>query len=98
MASPQVTGVLACALEVYPDMKQADAKHYITKIAKSMQLNDPTQTSGFNNTRSLNGAPNLYLYYKRERLTIGSVLPKQDYQVRPTTGAVYPRTRTRKRR
>jgi hypothetical protein len=95
MASPQVCGVLACALEVYPNMTQAVAKAYILGIAKPDQL---TATSfGPADIRDLQGGPNLFLYYKKERELVGSVSPKINYQIRPATGAVYPRTRIRRR-
>jgi hypothetical protein len=94
MASPQVCGVLACALEVYPNMTQAAAKAYILAIAKANQL---TATSGGpTDIRDIQGTANLFLYYKKEREISGNVFPKINYQIRPTSGAVYPRTRVRK--
>ena len=94
MASPQVCGVLACALEIYPDMNQERAKAYITAIAKSGQL---TATSGGpTDGQDLQGAPNLYLFYKKERETSGNVFPKINYKPRPTTGSVYPRPRIKR--
>jgi hypothetical protein len=94
MASPQVCGVLACALEVYPNMTQAVAKAYILGIAKPNQLT--ATTGGPADIRDLQGGPNLFLYYKKERELSGNVFPKINYQIRPTTGVVYPRTRLRK--
>jgi hypothetical protein len=94
MASPQVCGVLACALEVYPNMTQAQAKAYILGIAKANQL---TVTSGGPaDIRDTQGTANLFLYYRSERDATGNVSPKINYQVRPSSGAVYPRTRMRK--
>jgi hypothetical protein len=94
MASPQVCGVLACALEVYPDMNQERAKDYITAIAKSGQL--VATSGGPTDGQDLQGAPNLYLFYKKERETSGSVFPKINYKPRPTTGSVYPRPRIKR--
>jgi hypothetical protein len=94
MASPQVCGVLACALEVYPNMTQTQAKAYILGIAKVNQLT--VTAGGPTDIRDTQGAANLFLYYKKERETLGSVSPKLDYQIRPNTGSVYPRTRIRK--
>jgi hypothetical protein len=94
MASPQVCGVLACALEVYPDMTPTQAKAYIVGIAKANQL---TVTSGGPaDIRDTQGAPNLFLYYKKERESLGHVSPKINYQIRPSSGAVYPRTRMKR--
>ena len=94
MASPQVCGVLACALEVYPNMTQTVAKAYILGTATSNQL---TVTSGGPaDIRDTQGTANLFLYYKKERSVSGNVFPKINYQIRPASGAVYPRTRIRK--
>lgn len=94
MASPQVCGVIACALETYPEMNQEAAKAYITAIAKADQLtvSGSTPTDGQN----LQGAPNLYLFYKKEREATGSVFPKINYKPRPSSGAVWPRPRVKR--
>jgi len=94
MASPQVCGVLACALEVYPDMNQERAKAYITSIAKTGQL--VATSGGPTDGQDLQGAPNLYLYYKKERESSGNVFPKINYKPRPSTGSVYPRPRIKR--
>lgn len=91
MASPQVCGVLACVLETYPDLTPTEALAYIKKYAKPNQLTDTG--GGLDDYRSLQGAPNLYLTYNKERPTQGKVFPKLNYKLRPTTGAVYPRPR-----
>jgi len=94
MASPQVCGVLACALETYPEMNQERAKAYITGIAKADQL---TATSGGpTDIRDLQGAPNLYLFYRPERPYDGNVYPKINYKLRPASGAVWPRPRIKR--
>lgn len=94
MASPQVCGVLACALETYPYMNQVQAKAYILGYAKSGQI---TATSGGPaDGQDLQGSANLFLYYNKERPVSGNVFPKLNYQPRPTTGAVYPRRRIRR--
>ena len=93
MASPQVCGVLACALEVYPHMNQAQAKAYILGHAKSAQLT--TTSGGPLDGQDLQDAANLFLYYYKERPLSGNTFPKSNYQPRPTSGAVYPRRRRR---
>lgn len=94
MASPQVCGVIASALEIYPEMNQRAAKAYITGIAKSNQLVETH--GGTTDSHDLQGAPNLFLYYKKERVDTGTVYPKIDCRARPTSGAVYPRVRIRR--
>ena len=94
MASPQVAGVLACALEVYPGMTQEQAKAYILAYAKSSQLT--ATSSGPTDAQDLQGAPNKFLYYYKERATSGNTFPKINFKQRPTSGSVYPRTRIRR--
>ena len=91
MASPQVCGVLACILETYPDLTPAEALDYITKYARTGQLTDTG--GGLDDYQALQGAPNLYLAYNKERPTEGNVFPKLNFKPRPTSGAVYPRVR-----
>lgn len=95
MASPQVCGVLACALEIYPNMKQEQAKAYIVGIAKIGQINDTE--GGPTDLNSLQGSPNRYLFYRLERPLLGNVFPKLNYNVRPTSGFVYPRVNIRRK-
>jgi hypothetical protein len=94
MASPQVCGVLACALETYPSMTQEQAKAYITAYAKTNQLT--ATNSGPTDSQDLQGAPNLFLFYKREREITGNVFPKFNNKFRPSTGQVWPRVRIRR--
>ena len=94
MASPQVCGVLACALETYPHMNQTQAKAYILGHAKAGQIT--TNSNGPTNGQDLQGSANLFLYYYKERAISGNTFPKLNYQPRPTSGAVYPRRRIRR--
>jgi hypothetical protein len=89
MASPQVCGVLACALEQNPHWNQVQAKAYITGIAKQGQLT--TTSGGPTDGTDLQGAPNKYLYYKKERSLTGLTVPKNSPGARPETGLMYPR-------
>ena len=91
MASPNVCGVLACVLEQNPHWNQVQAKAYITGIAKQGQVN--ATSGGPTDIRDLQGAPNLYLYYKKERPTEGQTIPKLSQGIRPTSGMAWPRTR-----
>ena len=91
MASPQVTGVLACALETYPNMNQASALSYLQNYAFSNQLTDTANWPySFND---LQGATNKLLRYRLERPSSGVSYPKVNTNARPTTGHVFPRTR-----
>ena len=93
MASPQVAGVLACALQLYPTMNQDMALKYITSYAGQNQL----ATAGglvtdYAITNGLRTAPNRYLKFVNERKDTGAVFPKRSSWFRKTSGFVYPRT------
>lgn len=93
MASPQVTGVLACALEIYPNMTQVQARQYLESYSKSGQITD---TGGsYSDFTSLQGSSNRYLFYYKERQDSGAMFPKRNYFTRPSSGAVWPRNRVR---
>jgi len=89
MASPQVCGILACALEQNPHWNQYQAKAYITGIAKLDQL--IATSGGPADIRDIQGAPNLFLYYRKDRPESGLSVPRDTNGFRPDTGQVWPR-------
>jgi subtilisin family serine protease len=91
MASPQVAGVVACLLEIYPNWNQASIINYLHNTAKIGVMTDTA--GGYNDVVSLQGSTNRFLFYKNEREKEGQVLPKTKMNVRPSTGQVYPRPR-----
>ena len=96
MATPQVTGVLACALETYPLMTPAEALAYMVNYSSKAQLSDPADGAyPFINYNSLLHGPNYYLKYNQEKSTVGMTYPKQNYNIRPTSGRTYPRVKRR---
>lgn len=94
MASPQVCGILACALEIYPNFTQQEAVEYITHYAKKGQITDTG--GGLTDYTSLQGSENRYLFYYKERADAGNVFPKINYRPRPSTGSVFPRPRIKR--
>jgi hypothetical protein len=94
MASPQVTGVLACLLEHYPRMSQQDCRDWIINNAKLGQIGGVTADKSnidWTDQRSLFGAENRYLYYKKQRETQGYVTAQLTNNVRKSTGMMFPR-------
>ena len=91
MASPNVCGVIACALEQNPHWNQTQAKAYIVSTATQGQITNTT--GGPADIRDLQGAPNKYLYYKKERPETGTMVPRVAQGARPSTGMVFPRPR-----
>lgn len=94
MASPQVTGLLACLCEQEPNLTQAEALQYIKESALSDVADNgsnPNQSShiGFGDSS------NRYLFDKRKRPTDGMAHPAVLHKNRNTTtaGVKYPRVR-----
>jgi len=93
MASPQVTGLLACVAEQYPNMSQSQAITYIQNFAQANAVFDPNQplpgtTVTYGNLRE---APNLYATYYQDRPPEGNTWPQKRFWIRPSSGCVYPR-------
>jgi subtilisin family serine protease len=63
MAAPQVTGVLALFLQLYPDATQAECKKWLTNFGSNSGIMYTTGlTNDYTNGRSLMGQPNRYLH------------------------------------
>jgi hypothetical protein len=98
MASPQVCGVLACALEQYPNMNQKDIHEYLNQHSTRNQMYDTD--GGYTDTNDLQDPSNVfgkYLYYKKERLSDGLSGPINSYGTRKSSenGVKYPRINMR---
>lgn len=101
-ASAQVSGILACAMESWPSMTPLEAKLYIKNKANINVLEGGGSFSTqYNNAdytdyNTLYGGPNEHAAYYAERAATGSVFPKVNFKLRPTTGSTYPRTKIRR--
>lgn len=63
MAAPQVTGALACLLELHPTLTPAQAKQFLLSKSSPGQVYQPIGIgNNYNETGSLQGAPNLFLF------------------------------------
>lgn len=96
MASPQVCGVLAILAESWPNMSQTQAQQWLTDNAEDDAMFDSEADDPMDRT-SLQGAPNRILRWFNQRVESGNSFPKKNFAGRPTSGAVYPRQRIRKR-
>lgn len=91
MAAPQVTGVIACLAETWPNITQAQA---LAHLIKHSQLGQMTATSGGpTDFTDLQGSANRYLYYYKERPETGQVYPKVNQGTRQPIGMLYPRAK-----
>jgi len=89
MASPQVTGVLACLAETWPRLNQSLASTYIKTHAKTNQIT--AGTGGPTDFTDLQGSENRFLYFYKERPVEGQVGPKVNQGLRPSAGLTWPR-------
>jgi hypothetical protein len=100
-ASPQVCGLLACALETYPNMTAAQALQYIRTNSTANGLQDSAFSTTYGSSsylsyNTLYGGPNLYAAYRNEAARTNQVYPRRDYFVRPTAGRAFPRQKIRR--
>jgi len=73
MASPQVTGVLACLLELHPEWTPAQAKAYLTSKGKTGLIGTEfATTNSYTDVYSLQGADNLTLFSPIQTFSISS--------------------------
>jgi subtilisin family serine protease len=92
MAAPQVTGVLACLLEIYPRMTQSEALAWLLQYAGTDRIGEVLGTGfTYSNYSWIQNGNNKYLYFKSPRESTGNVFPNLAYKPRPATGMLYPR-------
>lgn len=91
MATAQVTGLTALALETYPYLTQSLIKEHIVNYAMSEKMQDTG--GGPTDLTSLQSGPNKIAFYVQERRSSGNVYPKLNFRVRPSAGMIYPRNR-----
>lgn len=73
MASPQVAGVIACYLQVNPQMTPDQIKSKILADSKTARLFDTGLDNDYNNNRSLKGGNNIFLYNKYNQAVTSSI-------------------------
>ena len=96
MASPQVAGVLAILAESWPNMTQAEAQQWLIDNASDDKMFDSEADDPMDLT-SLQGGPNKILRWINQRPAEGMAFPNRNFKPRPASGAVYPRSKIRKR-
>jgi hypothetical protein len=94
MASPQVSGILACLAEQYPNKNQAELESYLVRFCQQGIIPDlgiplpPGPVSYY----GLREAPNYFLNYYIDRPINGNTWPQKRSWLRPASGVTYPRT------
>jgi hypothetical protein len=98
MASPQVTGLIACILEKYPDMNQRQVRELLSKVTSDIDpLNDGDNTWATESYNLYDGI-NRVLYYPDFRKEDTATYPEVTNKGRPNVGAVYPRSKIKNRK
>jgi len=101
MATPQVTGILSCLLQKYPDMDQRQARVLLSKITGEQNaVRDSTAEidTYIDPYTELVGATADVLYYPDMRKVDTSIYPEVNNKGRPSDGAVYPRSQIKRRK
>jgi hypothetical protein len=108
MASPQVTGILACLMEQEQGLTQLEARTYLSNYACTngdLRLQEPNADWSTAGSKKPTQSPytslsivdnNRYLFVPKERQLTGAVVPKCNHRRRPTSGVAYPRIRGRR--
>ena len=93
MASPQISGLLACAAEQYPNMKQADALQYVIEGAGIDQIADTSEGMVASPYTDLGDSNNRYASYVYKRPQSGTAFPHDNHgnRVSSSNGVKYPR-------
>ena len=93
MSSPQVAGLLACAAEQYPNMKQADAHQYLIEGAGLNQIADTSEGMVADPYTDLGDSNNRYASYVYKRPQSGTAFPHDNHgnRVSSSNGVKYPR-------
>ena len=95
MASPQVAGVIACMMSRYPNYTSQELYNYLIANTKTGQIG--TTNGNHGDYTNIRDSVNKYLYFPVERVQQGTAFPDVSYDLRPTTGNIYPRLRIRRR-
>ncbi|NDB65215.1 MAG: hypothetical protein EB168_06050, partial [Euryarchaeota archaeon] len=102
-SAPFVAGLLACLAEVYPTLTQAQARTYLRDNAVTGLMQDTAEaiTVDVDTRVSIDGSDiDRIVLWKNHRATSGNMAHNTynpNVNDKPTTGAIYPRTKTRRR-
>lgn len=84
MASPQVAGIVACAIEKHYTVTPAQMKQYIIDNAKTGQISENNVFNSADALFNLTGTPNKYLFYPSD-LNIGAPVA---YTITPSSSSI----------
>jgi subtilisin family serine protease len=90
MASPQVCGVIACLLQKYPSLKQADVLKFLNE---KLSIIDGLSDDDSDLYGIIDGATTRYLYNYPHKKYTGQTVPDFNYNLRQNNQVKYPRTK-----
>lgn len=103
MATPQVTGIIACLAEHWPNIRQQEAFQWLIDFCNKNQLGNTGEDSAMA-TLSLQGAPNRFVRWFNQRPIDGGTFPQRNFRPRTVDNnpvyygkRLWPRPRIRRR-
>jgi len=96
MASPQAAGLLSCLAETWPGMTNSQASDWLVYNATQELMFDSEADDAMDRT-SLQGSPNLMMFWKNVRPVDGGVFPRNNIASRANLKQVYPRPKIRRK-
>ena len=94
MASPQVCGVIACLLQKYPTLRQADVLRFLNE---KLSIIDGLSDDNSDLYGIIDGATTRYLYNYPHKKYVGQTAPDFNYSLRQNNQVKYPRTKIHRR-
>ena len=94
MASPQITGILACLLEQEPNLTPAEALQHLIENSLA-EVNDPGGAANLSPYEGFGDSNNRYAFIPKKRSDEGMASPAQLHKNRNTSasGVKYPRVK-----
>lgn len=103
MATPQVTGIIACLAEHWPNIRQQEAFQWLIDFCNKNQMGNTGEDNAMA-TLSLQGAPNRFVRWFNQRPVDGGTFPQRNFRPRTVADSpvyygqrLWPRPRIRRR-
>jgi len=93
MSGPQISGLLACLAEQFPNMSQSQALSYLQTKSRTGQVISSGGNAGDYTSLgdATTGTTTKHALYNYERPLVGHVTPKPNFGLRATSGQTFPR-------
>jgi subtilisin family serine protease len=103
MATPQVTGIITCLAEHWPNIRQTEAIQWLIDFCNKNQMGNTGEDNPMQ-VLSLQGAPNRFAKWTNQRPVDGGTFPQRNFRPRTVDGdpvyygkRLWPRPRIRRR-